>query len=57
MKKKTLMVHGGITGDEKTGAVSVPIYQVSTYRQPKAGSTRVMNIQERPIRRGRRLKA
>ncbi|QKF34238.1 bifunctional cystathionine gamma-lyase/homocysteine desulfhydrase [Bacillus velezensis] len=37
MKKKTLMVHGGITGDEKTGAVSVPIYQVSTYRQPKAG--------------------
>ncbi|OQV48246.1 bifunctional cystathionine gamma-lyase/homocysteine desulfhydrase [Bacillus velezensis] len=37
MKKKTLMVHGGITGDEKTGAVSVPIYQVSTYQQPKAG--------------------
>ncbi|MCK8098871.1 bifunctional cystathionine gamma-lyase/homocysteine desulfhydrase [Bacillus sp. 2CMS4F] len=37
MKKKTLMVHGGITGDEKTGAVSVPIYQVSTYKQPKAG--------------------
>ncbi|XYY59294.1 bifunctional cystathionine gamma-lyase/homocysteine desulfhydrase [Bacillus velezensis] len=37
MKKKTLMVHGGITGDEKTGAVSVPIYQVSTYRRPKAG--------------------
>ncbi|MGF7532468.1 bifunctional cystathionine gamma-lyase/homocysteine desulfhydrase [Bacillus mexicanus] len=37
MKKKTLMIHGGITGDEKTGAVSVPIYQVSTYKQPKAG--------------------
>ncbi|KXZ16599.1 cystathionine gamma-synthase [Bacillus nakamurai] len=37
MKKRTLMVHGGITGDEKTGAVSVPIYQVSTYKQPKAG--------------------
>lgn len=37
MKKRTLMVHGGITGDEKTGAVSVPIYQVSTYQQPKAG--------------------
>uniref|UniRef100_UPI001642982D PLP-dependent transferase n=1 Tax=Bacillus pumilus TaxID=1408 RepID=UPI001642982D len=25
------------TGDEKTGAVSVPIYQVSTYKQPHAG--------------------
>ncbi|SHM49751.1 bifunctional cystathionine gamma-lyase/homocysteine desulfhydrase [Gracilibacillus kekensis] len=37
MKRKTKMVHGGITGDEKTGAVSVPIYQVSTYRQPEAG--------------------
>ncbi|MGE6629152.1 bifunctional cystathionine gamma-lyase/homocysteine desulfhydrase [Bacillus sp. NPDC077027] len=37
MKPKTMMIHGGITGDEKTGAVSVPIYQVSTYKQPKAG--------------------
>ncbi|MGN8644728.1 bifunctional cystathionine gamma-lyase/homocysteine desulfhydrase [Gracilibacillus sp. HCP3S3_G5_1] len=37
MKRKTKMVHGGITGDENTGAVSVPIYQVSTYKQPEAG--------------------
>ncbi|NPC93461.1 bifunctional cystathionine gamma-lyase/homocysteine desulfhydrase [Bacillus sp. WMMC1349] len=37
MKQKTKMIHGGITGDEITGAVSVPIYQVSTYKQPRAG--------------------
>ncbi|MRH44919.1 bifunctional cystathionine gamma-lyase/homocysteine desulfhydrase [Aquibacillus halophilus] len=37
MKRKTKMVHGGITGDERTGAVSVPIYQVSTYKQEAAG--------------------
>ena len=37
MKPKTMMIHSGTTGDEKTGAVSVPIYQVSTYKQPKAG--------------------
>lgn len=37
MKAKTKMVHSGITGDEKTGAVSVPIYQVSTYTQEAAG--------------------
>ncbi len=51
MKKKTLMIHGGITGDEKTGAVSVPIYQVSTYKQPKAGQhTGYEYSRERPIR-------
>ncbi len=27
----------GIVGDEQTGAVSVPIYQVSTYKQEGAG--------------------
>ncbi|KUF21494.1 bifunctional cystathionine gamma-lyase/homocysteine desulfhydrase [Bacillus safensis] len=37
MKPKTMMIHSGTTGDERTGAVSVPIYQVSTYKQPKAG--------------------
>ncbi|WP_407270546.1 bifunctional cystathionine gamma-lyase/homocysteine desulfhydrase [Radiobacillus sp. PE A8.2] len=37
MKRKTKMIHAGITGDEKTGAVSVPIYQVSTYKQEAAG--------------------
>ncbi len=34
------MIHGGITGDEQTGAVSVPIYQVSTYKQDSVGNHR-----------------
>ena len=33
MKLDTKLIHGGIFGDEHTGAVSVPIYQVSTYQQ------------------------
>ncbi|MBM7600206.1 cystathionine gamma-lyase/homocysteine desulfhydrase [Virgibacillus halotolerans] len=37
MRLKTKMVHGGITGDKETGAVSVPIYQTSTYQQERAG--------------------
>ncbi|WP_249870205.1 bifunctional cystathionine gamma-lyase/homocysteine desulfhydrase [Oceanobacillus saliphilus] len=37
MRAKTKMIHGGITGDETTGAVSVPIYQVSTYKQDGVG--------------------
>jgi cystathionine gamma-lyase / homocysteine desulfhydrase len=37
MRKKTKLIHGGITGDEATGAVSVPIYQVSTYKQEEVG--------------------
>ncbi|OZM57795.1 cystathionine gamma-synthase [Lottiidibacillus patelloidae] len=37
MRKKTKLIHGGITGDEATGAVSVPIYQVSTYKQEAVG--------------------
>ena len=37
MKKKTQLIHGGIVGDENTGAVSVPIYQVSTYQQDGPG--------------------
>lgn len=37
MKMKTKLIHGGISRDEKTGAVSVPIYQVSTYAQEKVG--------------------
>ncbi|WP_409301825.1 bifunctional cystathionine gamma-lyase/homocysteine desulfhydrase [Peribacillus sp. SCS-155] len=40
MKKKTQLIHGGISGDEKTGAVSVPIFQVSTYKQDGPGSHR-----------------
>lgn len=37
MKKKTQLIHGGISGDEHTGAVSVPIYQVSTYKEDAPG--------------------
>lgn len=33
MNIETLLIHGGIDGDEQTGAVSVPIYQTSTYKQ------------------------
>jgi cystathionine gamma-lyase / homocysteine desulfhydrase len=40
MRSKTKMVHGGITRDENTGAVSVPIYQVSTYKQDGVGNLR-----------------
>ncbi|WP_096189312.1 bifunctional cystathionine gamma-lyase/homocysteine desulfhydrase [Evansella halocellulosilytica] len=38
MKKKTQLIHGGIVGDKHTGAVSVPIYQVSTYKQEGVGN-------------------
>ncbi|TYR82332.1 bifunctional cystathionine gamma-lyase/homocysteine desulfhydrase [Priestia megaterium] len=37
MKRKTQLIHGGVVGDELTGAVSVPIYQVSTYKQESVG--------------------
>lgn len=37
MKPKTKMIHGGVFGDEHTGAVSTPIYQVSTYKQEGVG--------------------
>jgi cystathionine gamma-lyase / homocysteine desulfhydrase len=37
MKRKTRLIHGGIAGDPHTGAVSVPIYQVSTYKQEGIG--------------------
>ncbi len=33
----TLLIHGGIDGDEHTGAVNVPIYQTSTYKQWELG--------------------
>lgn len=35
--KLTQLIHGGIDGDERTGAVNVPIYQTSTYRQIELG--------------------
>ncbi|RJR05601.1 methionine biosynthesis PLP-dependent protein, partial [Candidatus Parcubacteria bacterium] len=37
MNKKTKLIHGGIFGDPHTGAVSTPIYQVSTYKQESVG--------------------
>jgi cystathionine gamma-lyase/homocysteine desulfhydrase len=37
MRAKTKVIHSGITTDESTGAVSVPIYQVSTYKQEAVG--------------------
>ena len=37
MRRKTMLIHGGIAGDPYTGAVSVPIYQVSTYKQEEVG--------------------
>ncbi|UTH13576.1 bifunctional cystathionine gamma-lyase/homocysteine desulfhydrase [Macrococcus equipercicus] len=40
MKKKTMMIHGGRTTDEFTGAVSTPIYQTSTYKQDGIGGLR-----------------
>lgn len=33
----TTLIHGGVDGDVRTGAVSVPIYQTSTYRQQGLG--------------------
>ncbi len=38
MKPKTKMIHAGIVGDEHTGAVTTPIYQVSTYKQESVGN-------------------
>ncbi|QOS97760.1 bifunctional cystathionine gamma-lyase/homocysteine desulfhydrase [Brevibacterium sp. JNUCC-42] len=37
MRMKTRLIHGGIEGDIHTGAVSTPIYQVSTYKQDGIG--------------------
>ena len=37
MKIESSLVHGGIDGDEFTGAVNVPIYQTSTYKQAGLG--------------------
>jgi cystathionine gamma-lyase / homocysteine desulfhydrase len=37
VKRKTKLIHGGISTDPATGAVSFPIYQVSTYKQEGVG--------------------
>ena len=36
----TALIHGGISKDERTGAVNVPIYQTSTYQQDGLGKMR-----------------
>ena len=38
--KDSLLIHGGIDGDETTGAVNIPIYQTSTYKQDGLGGLR-----------------
>jgi len=37
---ESALIHGGIYGDERTGAVNVPIYQTSTYEQDSLGHHR-----------------
>lgn len=37
---ETALIHGGISVDEKTGAVNVPIYQTSTFKQDGLGKMR-----------------
>ncbi|MFT3951201.1 MAG: aminotransferase class I/II-fold pyridoxal phosphate-dependent enzyme [Oscillospiraceae bacterium] len=37
MRKNSLLIHGGVDGDARTGAVNVPIYQTATYKQPEFG--------------------
>ena len=37
MKFTTKLIHGGFDSDPQTGAVTVPIYQVSTYKQEAVG--------------------
>ena len=36
----SILIHGGIDGDEITGAVNVPVYQTSTYKQDGIGKNR-----------------
>lgn len=33
----SLLIHGGVDGDKRTGAVNVPIYQTSTFKQVHLG--------------------
>ena len=40
LAKDSILIHGGIDGDETTGAVSVPVYQTSTYKQDALGKHR-----------------
>lgn len=40
MKIESLLIHGGVDGDQETGAVSVPLYLTSTYKQDGIGNHR-----------------
>jgi cystathionine beta-lyase len=40
MDFKSVLIHGGVDGDKYTGAVNVPIYQTSTYRQEALGKNK-----------------
>ena len=40
LKRNSLIIHGGVDGDETTGAVNIPIYQTSTYKQDGLGENR-----------------
>lgn len=38
MRKKTQMIHGGISRDDYTGAVSIPVHHASTFKQDGVGN-------------------
>jgi Cystathionine beta-lyases/cystathionine gamma-synthases len=38
MKFNTKLIHGGISEDQATGAVSIPVYRSSTFHQHKLGA-------------------
>ena len=40
LKIDSLLIHGGTDGDVTTGAVAVPVYQTSTYKQDGLGENR-----------------
>ena len=40
LKIDSLLIQGGIDGDETSGAVNVPVYQTSTYKQDALGKDR-----------------
>ncbi|MBO4347117.1 MAG: PLP-dependent transferase [Lachnospiraceae bacterium] len=37
---ESLLIHGGVDGDAQTGAVNVPVFQTSTFKQDGLGKTR-----------------
>src|SRR5262245_47508857 len=39
MKRDTILAQAGSRWDERTGAVTVPIYQTATFRHPALGET------------------